>query len=172
MKALHYLATIIFVAFSLALASDEQMPTKAKLEAAMLKQRERLERLKPVVEPLMIHDLETLQFAVRQKVLQLFSGASIIANSDRPKFLGIISSTLDGDSIFNSLGSFGSQFSVDSIWNKFGEYGSPHSLQSPFNPYSSDPPTIVKDRKIIGYLTKNKYLEGAVDPDWLKTFFD
>lgn len=68
------------------------------------------------------------------------------------------------DSFLNSYGPYGSKYSVTSIWNEYGLYGSKYSMYSAFNPYASDPPAIVLDGEVIGYLTTNRYLLGAVDP--------
>jgi hypothetical protein len=45
--------------------------------------------------------------------------------------------------------------------------GSPYSSSSAYNPYASNPPAIIYGRRNVGYLTKNKYLTDAVDPDIL-----
>lgn len=54
-----------------------------------------------------------------------------------------------------------------SIRNPYGDYGSPYASDSAYNPYTSHPPIIWYDGSAIGYVTKNKYLWNAVDPDVL-----
>ncbi|MBS0275429.1 MAG: hypothetical protein JSR55_13825 [Proteobacteria bacterium] len=89
------------------------------------------------------------------------SGALVIATDG--KFLGKATSQFGSDSIFNQFGK-GSKFSSDSIWNDFGSYGSRFSSMSAMNPYASDPPMLIKNRQVIGSLTKNKSLTNAIDP--------
>lgn len=91
-----------------------------------------------------------------------FIGAILI--SPDGKYLGKLTDKYDSDSIFNKYGNYGSKYNSDSIWNNYGSYGGKYSSNSPFNPYTSDAPRIIKDRQIIGTLTKNKYVSGAVDP--------
>jgi len=40
---------------------------------------------------------------------------------------------------------------------------------SPFNNYSSNPPLIIKNGKLIGYLTTNESINGGVSPYILKS---
>jgi hypothetical protein len=92
----------------------------------------------------------------------IFDGAIIINSDD--EYLGKIANKFDSDSIFNKYGSFGSKYGSDSIWNKYGTNGSEYSVDSAFNRFSSDPPKIIKDRQIIGYLTVNKQVRGGISP--------
>ena len=90
------------------------------------------------------------------------------------KFLGdLTTNEFDPDSIFNKFGTYGNKFSSDSIWNEFGDYGSKFSSKSAFNDFASDPPIIVAKTgnkvEVIGYLTTNKFLPGAISPYDLKT---
>lgn len=89
------------------------------------------------------------------------TGARVIAEDGT--YLGTVSSPYDGDSIFNRYGK-GSEYASESVWNKFGDYGSKYASDSAMNPYTSSPPKLVKNRQVIGVLTKNKYIAGAVDP--------
>lgn len=136
--------------------------------------REKIEQLKPKLKELLNYDIELLQIALKIKVVEKYQGASVVSYDrldDETKYLGKIKDNLSVDSIFNELGTYGSEFSSDSIWNKFGTYGSEYSSESAFNKFTSDPPLIVKNDKIIGYLTVNKAIPGGVDPLWLKAFF-
>ena len=49
-------------------------------------------------------------------------------------------------------------------------YGSPYSSLSPYNPYTSTPPTIYLRGQRVGFLSKNKYLFGSIDPDSINTW--
>ncbi len=81
-------------------------------------------------------------------------------------YLGkLTTNQFDPDSIFNQFGVYGSQFSATSIWNRFGVYGSQFSSQSPFNDFTSTPPYIKTiDGKIVGRLTTNRFIAGAISP--------
>lgn len=97
-----------------------------------------------------------------QDICEIIDGAKIIA--DDGKYLGKICSAFDSESIINEFGTYGNEFNSNSIWNQFGTYGNEYSNLSPFNEFTSTPPMIIKDGKVIGYLTKNKNLRNAVDP--------
>lgn len=106
------------------------------------------------------------------KNLEALEGGSIVANDGQ--FLGrITKSRFDSDSLVNAFGAYGSRFSSTSIFNQFGEYGSQFSSLSPFNRFSSTPPKILKDGKVVGYLTVNEMLKPRVDPSlligWLRS---
>ena len=60
---------------------------------------------------------------------------------------------------------------IDRCHEIYGQFGGEYSSHSPFNEYSSNPPLIVKNGRVIGRLTVNKYLAGAVDPNLLKMHF-
>ena len=119
----------------------------------------------------MSYSIEELQMAVAIKVIKTYQDAKIISSGREPEYLGTISNEFDIDSIFNKYGMYGSKYSLDSIWNQYGQYGSEYSLYSPFNPFSSEPPIILKDSKIVGRLSVNKSIVDAVDPEWLKFYF-
>jgi hypothetical protein len=91
-----------------------------------------------------------------------------VLNSDN-EYIGSISNKFDPNSIFNKFGTYGNKFSSDSIWNKFGNNGNPYASNSAFNKYTSSPPRIIKNKQIIGYLTVNKYVSGAINPIVLGT---
>ena len=97
---------------------------------------------------------------------EIVASAKVIANDG--KYLGELSNEYSSDSIFNEYGAHGSEYSSDSIWNEYGTYGGKYSSESPFNKYASTPPMLIKDNKIIGYLSVNEYIKGAVNPFVLK----
>jgi len=139
---------------------------------ARMKERElAIKRSQRKLAPLMSYSIEELQMAVAIKVIQTYQDAKVISSGREPEYLGTITNEFDTHSIFNPFGRFGSMFGMNSIWNQFGRYGGEFSLYSPFNQFSSDPPIIVKDGKIVGRLSVNKFVVGAVDPGWLKFYF-
>jgi hypothetical protein len=103
-----------------------------------------------------------------EELCTIVSGAVLIAQDDENTYLGKITNSYDSESIFNEYGSFGSEYSSSSIWNKYATFGSEYSSYSPFNKYTSTPPMIIKNRKIIGYLSANKNLGASVSPNLLK----
>lgn len=131
----------------------------------------RVKQLKARLAPALALSLEELQLALSIKVHERFDGASIIADDDEKTFLGKIGNAVAGDSIFNEVGRHGSEVASKSIWNEVGRFGSEVGRHSPFNEVTSSPPFIVKDRKVLGRLTVNDVLRGAVDPNWLRTFY-
>lgn len=100
-----------------------------------------------------------------------FQEAVIIANDGTGTFLGKITNRYDNNSIFNKYGNYGSKYNSTSIWNPYGQYGSKYSSYSAFNDYTYYPPKIIKNNKIIGYLTTNKYIQGAVNPYFLLSLY-
>ncbi len=104
--------------------------------------------------------------------LYALDGTSYLV-ADDGTFLGDISSnSYASDSICNSYGSYGSKYETDSIRNEYGTYGNEYSSKSPYNEYTSTPPKIIQSGRVVGYLTKNKYLSGAIDPDELLIALD
>lgn len=97
--------------------------------------------------------------------------ATLIA--DDGTYLGLISSSrFDSDSICNRFGDHGSRFASDSVRNRFSTYGSSFGFQSAYASYATSPPRIYLGGRTIGYLTKNDFLAGAVDPDVLFATYD
>jgi hypothetical protein len=97
----------------------------------------------------------------REAACTQYEGALVIA--DDGKFLGRITSEYSGESIFNKYG-MGSRLKGDSIWNSYSQYGSDSSEKSAMNNYATLPPMLINNRQVIGFLTKNKRIAGAVDP--------
>lgn len=174
---------LLFVVIALMLlplmvfAADKKMSQKeikARIQEMRAQEKERLEKLMPKVKKLLDYDIELLQAALKIKVVEKYQGTAVVSYdslNETTKYLGKIEDQFTVDSIFNEFGTYGSEFSSDSIWNEFGTYGSEFSSESPFNEFTSTPPMIVKNNKIIGYLTVNKFIQGGVDPSWLKSFF-
>jgi hypothetical protein len=103
-----------------------------------------------------------------EELCTMVDGTFVIAQDDENTYLGKITNGYDSDSIFNEYGSYGSEYSSSSIWNQYATFGSKYSSYSPFNEYTSTPPMIVKNRKIIGYLSANKNVRSSITPDLLK----
>ena len=106
---------------------------------------------------------------VRNALSQL-DGHAYLMGADNV-FLGIISSDkINEKSICNQVGEFGSRVTSKSVWNRVGDYGSRISDTSAYNTNTNQPPVIVNENnEIIGFLTVNTRIKGAVDPDLLHT---
>jgi hypothetical protein len=88
-------------------------------------------------------------------------------------YLGKVSSNqFESESICNEFGTYGSEFASKSVRNEFGTYGSPFASQSAYNEFTSTPPRIIYQGGVVGYLTKNEFLRGALDPDLLFALYD
>ncbi|HEN8800261.1 TPA: hypothetical protein U8251_002860 [Pseudomonas putida] len=98
----------------------------------------------------------------------IVSGAILIAQDSEHTFLGKITNEIESESIFNEFGKYGSEFQSNSIWNEFGSFGSEFSTYSPNNAFTSSPPMMIKNKKIIGYLSENKVINGSISPKVLK----
>ncbi|MDP3836427.1 MAG: hypothetical protein Q8Q82_20945 [Hydrogenophaga sp.] len=103
-----------------------------------------------------------------EEVCDIVKGAVLIAQDDKNTFLGKIVNSYDSESIFNEFGTYGSEFNSSSIWNQFATFGSEFSSYSPHNSFTSTPPMIIKNRKILGYLTANKSIKSSISPNLLK----
>ena len=103
------------------------------------------------------------------EIIFLLKGAHVFAQDKEQTYLGKIDNKYTSDSIFNEYGTFGSKYSSKSIWNEYSDFGSKYSSYSAFNDYTSSPPIIVKNGKILGYLTTNKYISGGISPLILKS---
>jgi hypothetical protein len=112
--------------------------------------------------PLAIPDVS----AIPTPKLDHIVGAKIFAPDGA--YLGRISrDRYDSESIGNSYGEYGSRYSATSIFNTYGEYGGPYGRYSPFNSYSTEPPRVMINDRVIGYLTKNQYIANRIDPEEL-----
>lgn len=103
-----------------------------------------------------------------EEVCELVKDAVVLAQDDNNTYLGRISNSYDSESIFNEYGTHGSEYSSSSIWNQYGEFGSEYSSYAASSKYSSTPPMIVKNKKVIGYLSANKNMKPSISPNLLK----
>ena len=104
--------------------------------------------------------------------LQSIDGRGTLLASDGT-YLGVISSNrYQEESVCNEYGPHGSPYQQASVRNEYGSYGSPYGSGSAYNPYTSNPPRIFLNGMYIGYLTKNDFLTGAIDPDVLFAVYD
>jgi len=103
-----------------------------------------------------------------EEICDIVNGAVLIAQDDKNTFLGKITNSYDSESIFNEYGTYGSEYNSASIWNQYATFGSEYNSLSPHNSYTSTPPMIIKNRKILGYLTANKSIRSSISPNLLK----
>lgn len=87
-------------------------------------------------------------------------GASVFSQQDSPVYLGFMGSSFALNSINNTFGSFGSQFGSSSIRNQFSIYGSQFGQYSATNSFSLSPPVLVKNGKVLAFLSTNASLVG------------
>lgn len=111
---------------------------------------------------------QELQAILAIKIYDEFYNATILADNNKRTYLGKISNTNEHDSIFYKYGIHGSEYGINSIWNTNGLYGSDFGIFSPFNDTTISPPLIVKNNKIIGYLSVNTRNPYSVNPYLLK----
>lgn len=98
------------------------------------------------------------------------SGESFLMASDGQYLGKLCLNKFDVESIVNEYGAYGSRYSGTSIYNQYSMYGSQYSSLSPFNLYTSTPPTIYLRGVKYGFLTINKYLIRAVDPQKIQSW--
>lgn len=101
---------------------------------------------------------------------RMLEGAEIYAQDTDNTYLGTITNKYSPDSVLNDYGTYGNKYNRTSIWNTYGTFGGEYSIYSPFNRYSTKPPMIIKNKKIIGYLTVNNMIRNNLDPNVLKQF--
>ena len=106
--------------------------------------------------------------ALANDLCEVVKGAVLIAQDEKNTYLGKITNAYDSESIFNDYGTYGSEYNSSSIWNTYATFGSEYSAYSPHNAYTTTPPMIVKNRKVLGYLTANKSIKASVTPNLLK----
>jgi hypothetical protein len=100
-----------------------------------------------------------------------FSAAlSLSGYGDGRNYLGLLSAYKNSQwSVFNEYGPYGAKTALRGVWNREGRYGSETSDYSAFNPQATHPPKIYDGtRSFVGYLTKNKDLQPAFDPDEIR----
>ena|SRR6185369_8019898 len=103
-----------------------------------------------------------------EEVCDIVRDAVLIAQNDENNYLGKITNSYDSNSIFNEYGTYGSKYNSLSIWNQYATFGSEYSSYSPHNKYTSTPPMIIKNGKIVGYLSANKSIGSSISPNLLK----
>lgn len=106
--------------------------------------------------------------ATSAEICSALAGAVVVAQDDESTYLGKVANPFDSKSIFNEYGDYGSPYSAKSIWNQYGKFGGDYSIHSPLNKYSSTPPMLVKDGKLLGYLSVNKSQKSSISPNLLK----
>jgi hypothetical protein len=106
------------------------------------------------------------------ELVNYLRNSKIIAQDSENTYLGKLSNKFDSESIFNEIGKYGNEFSLNSILNEFSRFGNEFNSYSPFNEFSSTPPMIIKNGKIIAYLTTNDLIDGAVSPKILLALKD
>lgn len=103
---------------------------------------------------------------------QELQGCLIIAKDTGGTYLGTIDFTSShSDSIFNEHSIYSSDFSPKSIWNELGTFGSEFSSYSPFNESTATPPVLIKNKRIIGHLSKNQSVPNAVTVEQLLSLY-
>jgi hypothetical protein len=100
--------------------------------------------------------------ALANDICEQLDGAMVV--NEEGEFLGLVAYPSNSDSIFNEYGRYGSEYRSDSIWNQYGKNGSEYRSNTAFNEYTRSPPRIIKNRKIVAYLTVNKSIRGGVNP--------
>ena len=108
--------------------------------------------------------ISSLETTLAIKVVAYYDGSKVYSDDDHLEYLGTITSPYGIDSIFNEYSVYGNEFSSECVWNEFSRYSS-------INEFNLNPPLIIKNRQVIGILTVNSYLPGAVNPYWLKAMF-
>ena len=114
-------------------------------------------------------DLASLDTPALIKALQ---GASVVAQNEDKAFLGKFENRFSSSSIFNNYGSYGSTYSSTSIWNTFGTFGSKFSSYSPNYTFRGDPPMIVKNGTVLGFISVRGDQKRAIHPDRIKGLAD
>lgn len=121
----------------------------------------------PTLAPVLVTVAPTPTPAGGAITLRTIDGRATLLAQDGT-YLGMVSSDrYASESICNTYGSYGSPYASKSVRNKYGTYGGEYASQGAYNPYALNPPRIIYQGNAIGYLTKNSYKTGAVDPDVL-----
>ena len=139
---------------------------KDKIKNYEIKIQELETEVKALSNPLSLAALEEWHLT------QELQGCLIIAKDTGGTYLGTIDFTSShSDSIFNEHSIYSSDFSPKSIWNELGTFGSEFSSYSPFNESTSTPPVLIKNKRIIGYLSKNQSVPNAVTVEQLLSLY-
>lgn len=91
-------------------------------------------------------------------------GSYLIAEDGQ--LLGNITDNIyDTNSILNQYGPFGSIYSTTSIFNKYSQYGSQYGAYSINNPYCTQPPKLVINGRVIGYVSTNSLISNRISTE-------
>lgn len=96
--------------------------------------------------------------------LARLAGASVFAQDETRTFLGLVAPADDPRSIFNPTGDYGGSEHANSVWNPKGRFGGITDPFSPHNPLSNKPPRIERDGMLVGFLSANGQIHGALEP--------
>lgn len=100
----------------------------------------------------------------------LVAAAQIIIVSADGEYLGKVSSDkYASESICNKYGTFGSPHG-NGIFNRYGDHGGTYSLTGAYNPRAQNPPALIENRQVVGFVTKNSKISGGIDPDVLRAY--
>lgn len=107
-------------------------------------------------------------FNLQSQILHIYSG------DNNKQYLGCLNcNNLDGNSIWNELGTYGSKYNSYSIWNDFGTYGSEYNDGSPWNIYSSNPPILLDSgNNFYGYFTVNTSIANRADFNLVREIYN
>jgi hypothetical protein len=122
-------------------------------------------RIMPFISYLLLFGAFTVS---ANETCDILHGVKVVAQDSQNTYLGEVSNSYSSDSIFNEYGTYGSEYSDKSVFNSYGDFGSEYHQYSATNPYSSKPPMLIKNQKIIGYLSANKNMKSAIAPGLLK----
>jgi len=106
------------------------------------------------------------------KLVQLLQGAIIQAQDFDRTYLGVLDFAGGSrESVFNDTGLYGSETGLHSIWNDVGLYGSNVGIYSPWNRLCINPPMLIKEGQVLGYMTVNTlYIKRPrIDPSYLRS---
>lgn len=101
--------------------------------------------------------------AMSQLDCERLDGATVISSDAAPVYLGFFGSFSAQNSIANTFSVYGSSFNDLSVRNEFGRYGSNSSDFSAQYEFATRPPRIVRDGRLLAYLSTNTNLDG---PGW------
>lgn len=141
----------------------------AKITASESALRQESEQLRLIVAGL---DSPLARVAmIEWKWVQVLHGAAVVAQDHDKTYLGVLDFTGNHtDSIFNEFGLHGSRFGLHSVWNDVGFFGSDVGLYSARNDLCLNPPMVVKNQQILGYITTNNIYvrKPRFDPYYLR----
>jgi|SRR5271163_4826046 len=87
---------------------------------------------------------------------------SYLVAADKQYLGKIADNQFDQDSILKQYGPYGSQYSGTSIFNQYCPYGGAYGQFSPENPYTTTPPSLYLNGKLVGLVTVNEYIQNRI----------